>query len=167
MRRPGSRVDPRGAWRYDSGVATATRPRPLEMVAMTPDRVIETCLCVDDLDAAEAFYVGVLGLDLLTKQPGRHVFFRIGQGMFLLFDARESSKPGPAGIPPHGTTGPGHAAFAVQESELEAWRVRLRAHGVAIDSDYEWPGGGRSLYFRDPSGNCLELTTPKTWGMPS
>jgi catechol 2,3-dioxygenase-like lactoylglutathione lyase family enzyme len=134
---------------------------------MRPDRVIETCLCVTDLDAAEKFYSAVLGLDTFAKVPGRHVFFRLGQGMVLLFDAVQTAKPSYAGIPPHGTFGPGHAAFAVQESDLEGWRTRLREHGVAIESDYAWPGGGRSLYFRDPSGNSIELTTPQTWGMDS
>jgi hypothetical protein len=34
---------------------------------------------------------------------------------------------------------------------------------VAVESDYTWPGGGRSLYFRDPAGNSLELGTPAIW----
>ena len=34
-----------------------------------------------------------------------------------------------------------------------------------IEKDVAWPNGGRSLYFRDPAGNCLELASPLVWGM--
>jgi catechol 2,3-dioxygenase-like lactoylglutathione lyase family enzyme len=132
---------------------------------MRPLRIIETCLYVDDLEAAEAFYVRVLGLEIYARVPGRHVFFRSGDGMFLLFDAAATVKPGLPGIPPHGASGAGHTAFAIGEADLEAWRAKLRAEGVEIESDYTWPGGGRSLYFRDPAGNSIELTTPRTWGL--
>ena len=27
-----------------------------------------------------------------------------------------------------------------------------------------WPEGGRSIYFRDPAGNSLELAPPTLWG---
>jgi hypothetical protein len=31
----------------------------------------------------------------------------------------------------------------------------------------EWPSGGRSIYFRDPAGNLVDLVTPGVWGLPS
>ena len=37
--------------------------------------------------------------------------------------------------------------------------------GIAIEADFEWPGGGRSIYFRDPAGNCLEFAEPRIWGL--
>ena len=49
--------------------------------------------------------------------------------------------------------------------ELDEWRSRLEAGGVAIESDMEWPQGGRSIYFRDPSGNSLEFTEARIWGI--
>ena len=133
---------------------------------MQPLRVIETCLYAPDLDAAEAFYGRVLGLERFAKVPGRHVFFRAGNGMFLLFNPAETGKVGATDIPPHGAAGPGHVAFAIPEADLEAWLGKLAAEGVEIESDYTWPNGGRSLYFRDPSGNSVELTTPRTWSLP-
>jgi catechol 2,3-dioxygenase-like lactoylglutathione lyase family enzyme len=36
--------------------------------------------------------------------------------------------------------------------------------GVPIEQEHQWPGGARSLYFRDPSGNSLELITRGAWG---
>ena len=130
---------------------------------MSPLEVLETCLCVDDLAAAERFYSQVLGLAFHSRQEGRHVFFRCGRGMLLLFNPDQSSQPGE--IPPHGTHGAGHVAFAAQESQLPAWRKHLEAHGVPIERLHSWPGGGHSLYFRDPAGNSLELATPTIWGL--
>ena len=37
---------------------------------------------------------------------------------------------------------------------------------VEVESDYAWPGGGRSLYLRDPAGNSVELGTPAIWRLP-
>jgi len=129
---------------------------------MPPLEVLETCLCVDDLAAAEKFYAQILGLPFHSRQEGRHVFFRCGRGMLLLFNPEQSSLPGE--IPAHGTHGAGHVAFAAEESELPTWRKHLESHGVAIEKLHSWPGGGYSLYFRDPAGNSLEIATPTIWG---
>lgn len=128
---------------------------------MKPFAILETCLYVDDLAAAERFYSQVLGLSVHSRQDGRHVFFRCGQGMLLLFNPNKSCEPGE--IPPHGAHGPGHVAFAAHEAELPAWRMHLEGHGVAIEKVITWPGGGHSLYFRDPAGNSLELATRRIW----
>ena len=130
--------------------------------------VLESCLCATDFDAAERFYTDVLGLTLHGKQPGRHVFFRCGERMVLLFNPAESSKLASHGgfdVPTHGTTGQGHLCFAVHEAALAGWQAHLARHGVAIEKIVDWPGGGRSLYFRDPAGNSLELATPRIWGI--
>lgn len=128
------------------------------------DRVLETILYVDDLAAAERFYGSVLGLELDSKKDGLFVFFRCGNGMLLLFEPKAASTG--RNVPAHGATGPGHACFAVAEAELDAWKARLAAAGVAIEQEVAWPRGGRSFYFRDPAGNSLELATPKIWGLP-
>ncbi len=134
--------------------------------------ILETCLCVDDLEAAEAFYTDVLGMEAFAKQPGRHVFFRCENAVFLLFnslktsDLSEPSAINGATVPSHGTTGAGHVCFRVREAELTGWRKHLLGKSIEIESEVDWPGGGRSIYFRDPSGNCLELATPAIWGLP-
>jgi len=50
-------------------------------------------------------------------------------------------------------------------SEMDGWEKRLKGIKVEIEKDVRWPNGGRSLYFRDPAGNCLELASPLVWGM--
>lgn len=135
---------------------------------MTPAGILETVLYVSDLDAAERFYREVLGLDPFSKSPGRQLFYRCGNQVLLLFNPEATSKP-PASnalpVPPHGARGPGHVCFRASAEEIDAWRTRLEARGVAIEADFEWPGGGRSIYFRDPSGNCLEFAEPRIWGL--
>lgn len=128
--------------------------------------VVETCAYADDLELAERFYVDVLGLPLLSKEPGRHVFFRVGErNVFLVFNAAVTIRGDH--LPAHGARGPGHFAFAITADGLDAWRDRLTQCGVAIEREEHWPRGGRSLYFRDPAGNAVELITPGLWGLPS
>ena len=128
------------------------------------DRVLETILYVDDLDAAERFYRDVLGLELDSRKDGLFVFFKCGGGMLLLFEPQAASTG--RSVPAHGARGPGHVCFAVAEDDLGGWKARLEAAGVAIEQEMDWPRGGRSFYFRDPAGNSLELATPKIWGLP-
>ncbi len=124
-------------------------------------RVLESCLYVDDLPRAARFYQKVLGLEPISQLPGRHAFFRCGDGVVLLFDPRATADPDGA-VPAHGAHGPGHLAFAAAEGELAGWRRQLAEHGVAVEAEVDWPQGGHSLYFRDPAGNSLELPTPPT-----
>jgi catechol 2,3-dioxygenase-like lactoylglutathione lyase family enzyme len=128
-------------------------------------RILETCLYAEDLAAAEEFYARVLGLEVFAREAGRHVFFRARGGVFLVFNPAQTSKPR-GDWPAHGATGPGHVAFAISPDDVAAWRDRLERQGVAIEKEATWPSGGRSLYFRDPAGNCLELATPSTWKLP-
>ncbi len=127
--------------------------------------VLETCLYVDDLSKARRFYEEVLQLEFCSEQPGRHCFFRCGNGMVLLFVPSASRQGGD--LPWHGATGAGHVAFAVGADELELWQQHLENHGVEIEQKVRWPHGGGSLYFRDPAGNSLELASPEIWQLPA
>ena len=137
-------------------------PRP-------PQSILETVLYADDLAAAEAFYVHVLGFALHSKVPGRHIFFRCGPRMLLIFNPRETVKgalPAALPVPSHGASGEGHVCFRASRDEITRWRLHLEQAGIAIEADFAWPAsGGRSLYFRDPAGNSLEFAEPKIWGL--
>lgn len=127
-------------------------------------KVLETSVYCRNLKAAEEFYGEVLGLPLYSKSAGRHLFFRCGQGMLLIFNP-DSTLTSEGRLPAHGCSGPGHIALAIAPEELTGWKERLRQFHVEIEAEISWPGGGRSLYFRDPEGNSLELTSPQIWGL--
>jgi catechol 2,3-dioxygenase-like lactoylglutathione lyase family enzyme len=132
--------------------------------------VLETCVYATDLEAAGRFYADVIGLEVYSREPGRHVFFKCGAAMFLVFDPRRTSESsaqsaGSIAVPPHGAHGAGHVAFRVDESALPEWLARLRSAGISIEAEVEWPGGGRSVYIRDPAGNSVELASPALWGL--
>ncbi len=154
----------------DERAGDAERADPVSSRPLAVRGVIETTLCCPDLDAAEAFYSGVLGFEVFAKDEGRHLFFRCGDGMLLLFNPGHTSvnvtTVGGAAIPLHGTSGAGHVAFRAAGSEIDRWKRRLRENGIEVESEVDWPEGGRSIFFRDPAGNCLEFTTPQTWGLP-
>jgi catechol 2,3-dioxygenase-like lactoylglutathione lyase family enzyme len=127
--------------------------------------VVETAIYVDDLQATETFYRTVLGLPVIGKELGHHVFFQVGDASVLLAFLAAATLKGDQ-LPPHGASGPGHFALGVAAEAFAAWRKLLHSHGVAIEKEVDWPRGGKSLYFRDPAGNLLELVTPGVWGLP-
>jgi catechol 2,3-dioxygenase-like lactoylglutathione lyase family enzyme len=123
----------------------------------------EAALYANDLAAAERFWSG-LGFECIGRSPGRHVFFRAGRDLLLVFDPATTRQAGGT-VPPHGTTGEGHIALSVPDiAALERWRGRLADAGIDVEAEVEWPSGGRSLYFRDPGGNSIELITRGSWG---
>ncbi len=134
-----------------------------------PARVLETVLYARNLGAIEDFYRLVLGLEPSSKSEGRQVFYRLGDQMLLFFNplatsrapAEDAARP----VPPHGADGEGHVGVGATADDLSKWRERLEQHGIALEADFEWPGGGRSIYFRDPAGNSIEFAEPRIWGL--
>ncbi len=128
--------------------------------------IMETAIYADDLDAAEAFYRDVFGLELVSKVPDRLVFFKCGQQMLLVFNPQKSRELDPnIVIPRHGTEGAGHFCFyAKDQAEIAAWCAHFTALGVAIERHHIWPNGAQSVYVRDPAGNSVEVGEAALWG---
>jgi catechol 2,3-dioxygenase-like lactoylglutathione lyase family enzyme len=126
--------------------------------------LVETAVYADDLDQAERFYHDVLGLELMAREEGRHVFYRVGDQDVLLVFRPRATRRGDR-LPAHGAEGAGHFAMGIAAGDLAAWRDWLMAHDVVIEHEESWPLGGRSLSFRDPAGNSVELITPGVWGL--
>jgi catechol 2,3-dioxygenase-like lactoylglutathione lyase family enzyme len=127
-----------------------------------PLAVYETVLYADDVAGTAAFYEDVLGLPAIDPPDRSSAAFRLGGGVLLLFDAARSSAPGRS-VPSHGARGPGHVAFAVAPGGLAAFERRLERLGVEIERDVSWRPDARSLYFRDPDGNSVELVEGEIW----
>lgn len=134
--------------------------------ALKAGRVLESSLYVADLQRAARFYEETLGFAPLFSDE-RLIALDCGpQSVLLLFKQGTTSEtvklPG-GEIPPHEGEGRLHLAFAVDAGTLPEWERRLAARGVAVEGWTDWPKGGRSLYFRDPDANLVELATPGLW----
>ena len=126
---------------------------------MTPQRTVvralgEVALRVNDLHRMKQFYQEVLGLELPGESPST-VFFRIAEGydghtqILALFDRSTSVDPERTTID--------HFAFTISLSDYESEWKRLERLGVKVrTAEHEWVQW-RSLVFRDPEGNWVEL----------
>ncbi|MEM9708811.1 MAG: VOC family protein [Pseudomonadota bacterium] len=132
-----------------------------------PEAILETALYVADLDEAARFYGDLIGLEEVTRAPGRHLFYGCGPGMLLLFVAEATEVPGgPLPVPPHGARGEGHVCFRVPPEDLDGWAAHFEGQNIEIEADFRWPSGARSIYVRDPDRNSVEVSEPKLWGRP-
>jgi catechol 2,3-dioxygenase-like lactoylglutathione lyase family enzyme len=118
--------------------------------------VAEAVLYTDDIEAARKFYTEVLGLPV-TANFGDACFLQTGEHSTLILFERAALKTRVSVIPHHGSMGQGHVALAIPPEQMDAWRERLVAHGVAIEHEQDWARGTHSIYFRDPDNNSLEL----------
>lgn len=130
-------------------------------------KIVETSLYVKSLKESERFYTGVLGLEVVGKKAGRHVFIKAGRNMLLLFSPeglrKEHERLGAKSLPQVYERGKTHIAFEVNEEDMPKWKEILRAKKVPIEFVQEWSTGSRSYYFRDPDENVVELITPGSW----
>ena len=136
--------------------------------AAAPGGIIETGLYVDDLPRSRAFYVDVVGCEVMIDTPRLVALSVAGRSVLLLFQRGATSEalPTPGGVVPgHGGSGVQHLAFAITAQALPAWLERLQAAGVAVESRVQWPRGGESLYVRDPDGHSVEFVTPGLWAI--
>ncbi|WP_310474149.1 VOC family protein [Sandarakinorhabdus sp.] len=122
-----------------------------------------------DAEETRAFYEDVLGLPLEAvvqeeREPGSgvpnpfvHLFFRMGDGNFIaFFDAPGTVKEGDFKLV-HGFDR--HVAFEAEDEEkLLAWAAKLNAAGVPCFGPIDH-GFVKSVYFADPNGLPLEITT--------
>jgi catechol 2,3-dioxygenase-like lactoylglutathione lyase family enzyme len=114
-------------------------------------RAHHLALRVADPERAAAFYSGVLGLQLLRRQPEtgspRAIWLVLGDLVLML--ERRLAGSGPE-------QGSGHL-LALAVDDLSEWEERLAAAAVPIDGRSEW-----TLYCRDPDGHRDGLSTYPT-----
>jgi catechol 2,3-dioxygenase-like lactoylglutathione lyase family enzyme len=128
--------------------------------------ILETALYVPDLRPAAEFYRRVFGFGTLLDSDRLIALDVAGRNVLLLFKAGVTGEPfqTPGGvIPGHTGVGGGHFAFSIGRQDVEAWQAHLRSMNVPVESVVTWPGGAKSLYFRDPGDNLVELITPGFW----
>ena len=117
-------------------------------------RLDHVSLNVSDRARSIAWYRDVLGL-VQQGEPRRDdwpVFMGELGACVALFQAQVNT---PERQPE--STGLRHVAFMVGRDDLAAAQTRLRERGVEFR--FEDHGNAHSIYFPDPDGNVIELTT--------
>jgi catechol 2,3-dioxygenase-like lactoylglutathione lyase family enzyme len=116
-----------------------------------------------DADASLAFYRDVMGFALVDALSGDDwggypwlmMIFAPGDGREIVLVSLRGAKKPADGLPRDVR----HYAFsAASQKALEGWRRKLKAKGVAFWEERH--GAQHSLYFADPNGVILEITTP-------
>jgi catechol 2,3-dioxygenase-like lactoylglutathione lyase family enzyme len=129
--------------------------------------ILETSLYVADVSRSSSFYRRLFGFGVLLDSERLVALDVAGRNVLLLFQSGATSEPFtlPSGgvVPGHDGAGRYHLAFSIAAEDAEPWKRRLEAEGVAVESVVAWPGGGASLYFRDPDDHLVELITPGFW----
>ena len=121
-----------------------------------PERIGHVVIKVRDLERSAKFYTEVMGLQIMKMETGFKMGFFASNGR----DHHEiaAMEVGPdAPIPPEHAIGLSHIAFRLRdETHLRAAYEDLIANGVKIISAVNH-GVTKSVYFRDPDGNQLEV----------
>lgn len=146
----------------------------MENKNLIPKMLNHAAYVTHDVEATARFYIDVLGLPIATTIiddripstgdpfPYFHIFFRLADGSTIAF----FESPG---LPPAKSKGHpaydifDHIALEVESPEVLAeWENRLKSKGVEFIGPIDHEGLILSIYFHDPSGHRLELTTPLT-----
>ena len=115
--------------------------------------VSELVLEVVDLEAAEEFYAGVLGLPVVERWAEREAIWVMagGRTRIGLWRPQVGLMGGRGGLHVH-------FALHIAEDDFEAAVAMLRERGQQVEL-LEFPGAGRAAYVDDPDGNVVELWT--------
>jgi catechol 2,3-dioxygenase-like lactoylglutathione lyase family enzyme len=119
---------------------------------------------VSDLTRAEAFYVGLLGMEVCMRLPDQ-LLLQCGPQRIALFENRSRKPAGRMQL--DDPRGKAHHAFLVSKAELWASKTVFESRQVPFHAPIDW-GDHHCLYFLDPDENLLELVhEPVVPGSPS
>jgi catechol-2,3-dioxygenase len=114
------------------------------------------------------FYINILGLEFVSEEEDRHVFLKAGQSMLLIFNPNRTlaSNTNNTQLPAHGAFAPPsiiHIALEINEESYGDAKSILNEKNMKIEKEVTWEKGTKSIYFRDPAGNLVEIITPGSW----
>jgi catechol 2,3-dioxygenase-like lactoylglutathione lyase family enzyme len=113
-------------------------------------------LAVKDVDRSVAWYKEVLGLKRRHEEAwGNYpAMVGIGKTCVALFPV-EGTKPRPS--PGRDVLAMRHFAFRTDRANFERAKAELSQRGIPIESQHH--GISESIYFHDPDGHEVEITT--------
>lgn len=116
--------------------------------------ILHFTLPVSDLDRSTAFFIELLGCELLTRTLSMS-FLKSGKDFFILAKSEvpltDPNAPGQTRV---------HHAFLVDHDAFDEAVATLTEKGVAIlHQEHRTTGAftGRQFYFHDPDRNAIEL----------
>jgi catechol 2,3-dioxygenase-like lactoylglutathione lyase family enzyme len=162
-------------------MTTATSPKPAGRPqalgkasdrGLTPRMLNHLAYVTHDVAATADFYTRILGMELAStifddqvpstgeNFPYFHIFFRMADGSTIaFFECTDLPPPARSTHPAYDTFN--HVALLAQDpAELRRWRDWLVANGVEVLGPVNHKDMIESIYFHDPNGIRLELTTP-------
>jgi catechol 2,3-dioxygenase-like lactoylglutathione lyase family enzyme len=122
--------------------------------------VNELVLEVADLERAEGFYAGKLGLPVVERWPKRDAIWVLAGatriGLWLPQEGLEGSRGGEHV----------HVALEIDANDFDSHLAQLRGHGLDVaihefSGERASPEPSRSAYVRDPDGHLIEFWTAR------
>jgi catechol 2,3-dioxygenase-like lactoylglutathione lyase family enzyme len=139
---------------------------------LTPLMLNHAAWVTHDVEATANFYINIMGMELAStvyddKVPSTgdafpyfHIFFRMQDGSTIAFFEAPGLPPRPPITHPAYDIFDHIALQAANKEEVDEWGAWLRSNGVEIVGPTDHKGLIYSIYFRDPNGIRLEITTP-------
>jgi catechol 2,3-dioxygenase-like lactoylglutathione lyase family enzyme len=149
------------------------RPNP----GLTPQMLHHAAWVTPDVAATADFYTRIMGMELAStifddhvpstgdEIPYFHIFFRMGDGSTLaFFEAPGVPAPAKSSHPAYDVFN--HIALQAKDrDEVLRWHEWLTSNGIEVLGPVDHKGLILSIYFHDPAGIRMEITTPldKSW----
>lgn len=117
---------------------------------MKLERIHHVSINVHDAAVARRFYVDVLGLVERADRPDfgfAGAWLQLGDEQIHLLEVADFEPP----VGQH---------FAIQVADLDASIEELNGHGVSCSEPALLDGICRQAFFKDPTGNLIELNQP-------
>ena len=139
---------------------------------LTPRMLNHAAYVTHDVAATADFYTRILGMELASTIfddhvpstgddfPYFHIFFRMADGSTIAFFECTDLPPAAKSTHPAYDTFNHVALQVANQQELRSWYDWLKACGVDVLGPVDHKGMIESIYFHDPNGIRLELTTP-------
>ena len=150
-------------------LARATAPQNPGLI---PQMLNHAAWVTPDVAATADFYTRIMGMELASTIfddhvpstgddfPYFHIFFRMADGSTLaFFEAPGVPAPAKASHPAYDVFN--HIALQARDrDEVLQWAEWLRSNGIEVLGPVDHKGIILSIYFHDPAGIRMEITTP-------